>query len=94
MIRGPPKLCPPGIQRIGVHGEADTGGSQNTDRTPHQEMGQGICSEMQICVSTHILKPGEIVIASSNGVTGEEGKRRNTKTDTSRRQERDAADQP
>ena len=50
-----------------MNGKGDTGVSQKTGRTSQQEMGQVICSNMQICAGTPILKPSEIVLTPSKG---------------------------
>ena len=47
-------------------------------------MGQGVIGGVQVCTSTPVAKPGEIVLAPTKGGTGEKSERRRAHTESSR----------
>ena len=77
-----------------MHEKRDECGIQTTVSTPKQEVGQGILGGVQICPSTPVDKPGEIVLAPTKGGKGEERRRWRAQGCTSYGRDGDAADGP
>ena len=59
-----------------MHDKIDERSSQTTGSTPKQEVGQGICGGVQICLSTPVDKPGEILLTPTKGGKEDERGRR------------------